>query len=99
MKTSKLAKVATLLLALTVAPTGVFASPNERTGDQYAYVFVTGSWIPQKVKIHRIGTLTASNIRVYDRDEIDKTGRVTTEDVLRFDPSVRVFSGRSGSGH
>jgi hypothetical protein len=94
MKTSTLAKVGAFLLILAVAATAAFASPN----DQYAYVFVTGSLIPQKVKIHPIGTTTASNIRVYDRDEIYKTGRVTTEDVLRLDPSLRVNSGRPGGG-
>jgi hypothetical protein len=99
MKTSQLAKVATLLLALTVAATGVFGSPSERTSDQYAYVFVTGSMIPKKVKIHPIGTTTASNIRVYDRDEIDKTGRFNTEDFLRLDPSLQVHSFHGGPGH
>ena len=95
MKTSKLAKVGTLLLILAVTATGAFASPNNQSGDQYAYVFVTGSLIPQKVKIHPIGTTTASNIRVYDRDEIYKTGRVTTEGVLALDPSLQVRFGHA----
>ena len=86
------------MLVLAVAATGAFASPNNQAGDNYAYVFVTGSVIPQKVKIHPIGTTTASNIRVYDRDEIYKTGRFTTEDVLRLDPSLRVISGRPSGG-
>jgi len=94
MKTSKLARVGAFLLILAVVATGAFASAS----DQYAYVFVTGSQIPQKVKIHPIGTTTASNIRVYDRDEIYKTGRFTTEDVLRLDPSLRVISGRPSGG-
>ena len=87
MKTSKLG---VLLLILAMFATGAVGSPN----DQYAYIFVSGSLLPQKVKLHPIGTTTASNIRVYDRDEIYKTGRFTTEDVLRLDPSLRVISGR-----
>jgi hypothetical protein len=44
--------------------------------------------------VKSIGTTTVSQIRVYKRDEIDKTGRYTTEGVLRLDPSLRVISGR-----
>jgi hypothetical protein len=98
MKTSKLAKVGAFVLVLAVAATGAFASPNDQPGDKYAYVSITGSLIPQKVKIHPIGTTTASNIRIYDRDEIYRTGRFTTEGVLRLDPSIRVISGRPGGG-
>jgi hypothetical protein len=94
MRTSRLSKVGALLLTLAVISPGAIASPTDRNGDQYAYVLVTGSLIPQKVRIHRIGTKTASNIRVYDREEIDKMGRFTTEDVLAQDPSLRVIRGR-----
>jgi hypothetical protein len=95
MKTSKLA--GTLVLILVVA-TGAFASPNEPTNDHYAYVWVTGSGIPQKVKIKPIGTNTASPLSVWTRREIDQTGRVTTEGVLAKDPDVRVILGRPGPG-
>jgi hypothetical protein len=99
MKTSNLATVGTLLVILAVAATQAFASPNDQPGEKYAYVFVTGSLIPQRVKVQAIGTKTASNLRVYTRDEIDKTGRVTTEGVLALDPSLRVNSGHAGPGH
>ena len=96
MKTSKLA--GTLALILAVIATGAFAAPNERSNDHYAYVWVTGSWIPQKVKIKPVGTNAASPLSVWTRREIDQTGRVTTEGVLAEDPSVRVILGRAGTG-
>ena len=60
---------------------------NERT------VFVTGSLIPQRIKLKAIGTTTVSPVRIIDRREIDATGRRTTRGVLVADPSVR------GIGH
>lgn len=57
---------------------------NERT------VFVTGSLIPQRIKLRPIGTTTVSPVRIIDRREIDATGRRTTRGVLIADPSVRV---------
>lgn len=56
---------------------------NERT------VFVTGSLIPQRIKLKPIGTTTVSPVRIVDRREIDATGRRTTRGVLIADPSVR----------
>ena len=61
------------------------------------YVVLTGSYIPQKVVVRSIGTNTTDPRRIYNRNEIDKTGRVTTEGVLRLDPSLTVVSGH-GSG-
>ncbi len=57
---------------------------NERT------VFVTGSLIPQRIKLKPIGTTTVSPVRIIDRREIDETGRRTTRGVLIADPSVRI---------
>jgi len=54
-------------------------------------VFVTGSLIPQRIKLKRIGTTTVSPIRIIDRREIDQTGRQTTQGVLVADPSVRMM--------
>jgi len=94
MKTSKLAKAGVLLLVLAVATIQAFANPqNDRVGDRYVYVFVTGSRIPQKVKVKPVGTLTVSPLSVWSRREIDQTGRFTTEGVLAQDPSVRVILG------
>jgi hypothetical protein len=94
MKTSKLVKVAASLLILAVAATEAFGNPQrDQTGDRYVYVWVTGSRIPQKVKITPIGTNTVSAMSVWDRRQINQTGRVTTEGVLAQDPSVRVTLG------
>jgi hypothetical protein len=51
-------------------------------------VFVTGSLIPQRIKLKRIGTTTVSPIRIIDRREIDAAGRQTTRGALIVDPSV-----------
>lgn len=59
------------------------------------YVVLTGSYIPQKVVVRSIGTNTTDPRRIYNRSEIDRTGRVTTEDVLRLDPSLTVVSGHA----
>src|SRR5204863_6785360 len=94
MKTSRLVKAAVLLLILGVATTEAFASPQrDQTGDRYVYVWVTGSRIPQKVKISPIGTNSFSAMSVWDRRQINQTGRITTEGVLAQDPSVRVILG------
>ena len=54
-------------------------------------VFVTGSLIPQRVKLLPIGTTTVSPIRIIDRREIDQTGRRTTPGVLINEPSLHVI--------
>jgi len=75
------------------------ASANDRESEQYAYVMVTGSNIPQKIKLHRIGTKTTVPINVYNRREIDQTGRFNTEGAIgALDPSINVINGH-GSGH
>jgi hypothetical protein len=54
-------------------------------------VFITGSLIPQRIKLRPVGTTTFSPIRVIDRREIDQTGRRTTAGVLINEPSLRVI--------
>jgi hypothetical protein len=54
-------------------------------------VFVTGSLIPQRVKLQPIGTKTVSPVRIIDRHEIDWTGRQTTPGAFVNDPSVRII--------
>ena len=54
-------------------------------------VFVTGSLIPQRVKLQPIGTTTLSPVRIIDRHEIDWTGRQTTPGAFINEPSVRVI--------
>ena len=62
---------------------------NQKVEDQT--VFVTGSLIPQRVKVLPIGTTTVSPIRVIDRHQIDWTGRPTTPGAFINEPSVRVI--------
>ncbi len=54
-------------------------------------VFVTGSLIPQRIKLRPIGTTTVSPLRIIDRHEIDWTGRRTTAGAFVNDPSVRII--------
>ena len=98
MKTSKLIGFAISLVSLLAISKGAIAASTDDNRPGYTYVMVAGSLLPQKVKIHAIGTKTAYPLRIYDRHEIDQTGRVTTEDVLAQDPSLSVVRGRpSGS--
>ena len=71
-------------------PTGNRASKREQKVEERA-IFITGSLIPQRVKLQPIGTTTVSPIRFIDRHEIDWTGRQTTPGVLINDPSVRII--------
>lgn len=103
MKSSRLMTAATVLALVAVVSATKASARDQRnySNDQrYAYVMVTGSNIPQKVKIKKIGTTTTSPMRNYDRNEIDKTGRFTTEEVLRTDPSLSVRGfGQAGPGN
>ncbi len=53
-------------------------------------VFVTGSFIPQRIKVQSLGTATVSPVRIINRHEIDGTGRVTTPGAFANEPSVRI---------
>src|SRR5438874_3650554 len=59
----------------------------------YAYVWVTGSRIPQKVKISPIGTLTQSPLSEHDRRQINWTRAGTAQQALSNEPSIS-FRGR-----
>jgi len=99
MRPSNLFRGAALMLVLAISgATAALADdpPNKQFGNKY--VFVTGSLIPQKVKIKSIGTATFSPVRIYNRREIDQTGRFTTEGVLAQDPDLQVRMGHAGPG-
>jgi hypothetical protein len=88
------------LLILSVVATSAFAGPQnnqvqvtQNRGERYAYVWVTGSKIPQKVKISPIGTLTQSPLSEYDRRQINQTRGGTVRQALGNDPSLS-FRGR-----
>ncbi len=65
------------------------AKPKQKVEERM--IFVTGSLIPQRVKLEPIGTKTVSPIRVIDRHEIDGTGRQTTPGAFVNEPSVRII--------
>jgi hypothetical protein len=78
---------------IAIAATGLLVSsaPGGKPTDQKSNertVFVTGSLIPQRIKLKRIGTTTVSPIRIIDRQEINASGRQTTRGALITDPSV-----------
>ena len=81
------------LLAIGLVSLIVSSALGSKPVDQQAderTVFVTGSLIPQRIKLKRIGTTTTSPLRIIDRQEIDATGRQTTRGALVADPSARV---------
>jgi len=65
---------------------------RDRNGDYYVYRKVTGSLIPQKVKVTPFSGLanTASPLTIMDRERIDATGRVTLPGILAQDPSIQI---------
>src|ERR1044071_7944291 len=100
MKISGMMKSATVLLLVSAVATSVFAGAQnnqvqvtQNTGERYAYVWVTGSKIPQKVKISPIGTLTQSPLSEYDRRQINRTRGGTVQQALSNEPSLN-FRGR-----
>ena len=96
MKTS-IAKTAAILLATSMFAGTVLADPkvkqdsnhNQKVEEQA--VFITGSLIPQRVKVVPIGTLTVSPVRIIDRHEIDWIARPTTPGAFINEPSVRII--------
>ena len=92
MKISSVMKSAAVLLLVA---TGAFAGPQsnhvqvtQNNGERYAYVWVTGSRIPQKVKISPMGTLTQSPLSEYDRRQVNWTRGGTVQQALGNEPSV-----------
>jgi hypothetical protein len=100
MKISGVMKSSSALLLLSVVASA-FAGPQNkqvqvapnRRGERYAYVWVTGSRIPQKVKISPIGTPTQSPLSEYDRRQINWTRGGTVRQALENEPSLS-FRGR-----
>jgi hypothetical protein len=100
MKISSVMKSAAVLLLVSAVATSAFAGPQnnqvqvtQNRGERYAYVWVTGSRVPQKVKISPIGTLTQSPLSEHDRRQINWTRGGTVQEALSNEPSVS-FRGR-----
>ena len=84
--------IATSLFAGTVlADPKVKQAPRRKQKVEERTVFVTGSLIPQRIKLQPIGTTTVSPLRIIDRHEIDWTGRQTTPGAFVNEPSVRII--------
>jgi len=91
-----ISSTATAIIAALFAGT-VLADPNVNQASkpkqkvEERSIFITGSLIPQRVKLEPIGTKTVSPVRIIDRHEIDGTGRRTTAGAFINEPSVRVI--------
>jgi hypothetical protein len=70
-------------------PTNQTSGPQQKVEERT--VFITGSLIPHRIKVRRIGTNTVSPVRIIDRTEIDQTGRQTTSGAFVNEPSVRII--------
>ena len=82
---------ALMATSASLADTPVKGSQEGKEKVTEQTVFVTGSLIPQRIKVQRVGTKTVSPIRVIPRWEIDSTGRGTTPGAFVNDPSVRII--------
>jgi hypothetical protein len=92
-----IAESAAILVATSMFAGTVLADPKVKQAPEHNQkveertVFVTGSLIPQRVKLRPIGTTTVSPLRIIDRREIDQTGRRTTPGAFVNEPSVRII--------
>jgi hypothetical protein len=79
------------LSGVSLADTNSEQSPVRHYKVEERTVFITGSLIPHRIQVRRVGTTTFSPVRIIDRQEIDQTGRHTTPGALIDEPSVRVL--------
>jgi hypothetical protein len=90
-----LSAIVRTLIALMLMAGAVFADPPQtrkpQQHDDEQLVFVTGSLIPQRIKLRPIATKTVSPVRIIDRREIDGTGRFTTPGAFVNEPAVRII--------
>ncbi len=80
-----------LLAETTLADRPLDQTPRSEEKVEERTVFVTGSLIPQRIRLRPVGTATQSPIRLIDRREIDQTGRFTTPGAFVNEPSVRIL--------
>ena len=82
---------ASMIAGTVLADPTVNQTSKRKENVEEQTVFITGSLIPQRVKLRPIGTTTVSPIRIIDRHEIDWTARPTTPGAFVNDPSVRII--------
>jgi outer membrane cobalamin receptor len=82
---------ALIAASASLADTPVKGSQDRKEKVTEQTVFVTGSLIPQRIKVHHVGTTTVSPISVVNRAAIDATGRQTAAGFLVNEPSVRII--------
>jgi len=87
--------VAVSLVGIGIASADPLAPAVQGTKNHGKTKFVTGSHIPSRVTVKSIGTNTTSPMRVYTREEIDRTGKFTTEGILAQDPSITIIGNGS----
>jgi hypothetical protein len=66
---------------------------KQEVPSQEKLVYITGSQIPQRIKVKYIGTDAPWNIKVIGQHEIDISGRQTMADVLAHE-NVQISRGR-----
>jgi hypothetical protein len=88
---STIVLVATSLLSASLLAGDPPKQRSTSSQEEERLVFLTGSHIPQRVKVRRVGTKTVSPVRAIDRSEIDYTGHPTTTSAVANDPSVNVI--------
>ena len=91
LKSAVILMAASMFGATVLADPTVNQAPKHKQKVEERTVFVTGSLIPQRIKLQPIGTTTVSPLRIIDRHVIDWTGRQTTAGALVNDPSVRII--------
>ncbi len=82
---------ASMVAGTALAEPRVKQAPRRKQTVEERTVFVTGSLIPQRVKLQPIGTTTVSPVRIINRHEIDWTGRFTTPGAFVNEPTLRVI--------
>jgi hypothetical protein len=90
-----LGSVAISLVAIGIASADPLAPAVLGKKNEGKTKFVTGSHLPSRVTVKSVGTNTTSPVRVYTREEIDRTGKFTTEGILAQDPSITIIGNGS----
>ena len=103
MNTPALLRATVLAFAVgAFAVSATNAEPQKRRGssktldqsEEERHVVITGSHVPQKVKVKSIGTDSVHNVRIYTHRELISTGRQSVGEALALDPSIQLTGSR-----